>query len=48
MNCIPITDEWQKPKIPALEILSVTIFPQIIPGEFRIKLIIPANIKSGL
>jgi len=37
MNRIPITDDLHKTGIPALEILSVTICPQLIPVEFRIK-----------
>jgi hypothetical protein len=48
MNRIPITDEWHKTEIPILKILSVTMYPQLIPVEFRIKFIIPAVIKSGL
>jgi hypothetical protein len=48
MNRIPITDEWHKTEIPILKILSVTICLQLIPAEFRIKFVIPADIKSGL
>jgi len=46
MNFIPITDEGQNPENPALEILSVTIYPQLILVEFRIKLIIPDNTRG--
>ena len=48
MNRIPITDDLHKTGIPTLEILSVTIFLQLIPAGFRIKFVIPADIKSGL
>jgi hypothetical protein len=48
MNRIPITGKWQKSGNPILKILSVTICPQLIPVEFRIKFVIPADIKSGL
>lgn len=37
MNRIPITDEGQKSENPNLEILSVTICPQLFQAEFRIK-----------
>jgi len=37
MNRIPITDEWHKTEILTLKILSVTIYPRLIPVEFRIK-----------
>jgi len=39
MNRIPITDDLHKTEIPVLKILSVTIFSQLIPVEFRIKLV---------
>ena len=48
MNRIPITDEGQKSENPSLKILSVTICHQLLLVEFRIKFIIPADIKSGL
>ena len=37
MNRIPITDEGQKSENPVLNILSVTIYPQLFQVEFRIK-----------
>ena len=48
MNHILITDEGQKPENPNLKILSVTICQLLFQGEFRIKFIIPADIKSDL
>jgi len=48
MNRIPIADEGQKSENPNVEILSVTICQHLFQAEFRIKFIIPADIKSGL
>jgi hypothetical protein len=48
MNRIPITENGKSQENPTLKILSVTIFLQLFPVEFRIKFIIPADIKSGL